>query len=185
MVCHICGSKGNNAVKYPFGEVPGEGITCVDAVMDNVRVRKGLCEEVQRRYLICCNGTRLQRMVEEEDVSPIVEYLGPNRVCDLCYNGVFPSDPSHVIHLLYVGASTCKGYYVAGLQGRIPNHLCAPLQFFAKGPCGCGSVRRFVAASTTVSTTSVTSTVGRGVIFCLFMVIIFMRYFLRLRRRYV
>ena len=62
---------------------------------------------------------------------------GSNPKCQLCRGGGYPRDPGHVINMLYIGQGTCRMYHKAGLQGNIPNHLCTPLQVFAKGPCNC------------------------------------------------
>ena len=58
-------------------------------------------------------------------------------VCHLCPTGIYPRYPNHVIHMLYLGRGTCKQFYYAGLRGKIRNHLCNTLQFYAYEPCGC------------------------------------------------
>jgi len=81
-------------------------------------------------------------------VIPIVKYEGPYKICHLCRNGNFPADKHHVINMLYVGADTCENYYIAGLKGKILDHLCDPLRYFAYEPCGCKSRTRSISETT-------------------------------------
>lgn len=138
--CHICGEVGNSGLKYPLGYIKSERATCVGIAMKVYQqsLSDAACTKKERKFESCCNGTEL-------DVTPVVKktpnrpiyYEGPFPICELCAGGTYPTDASHVIHLLYLGASTCKEYYTAGKRGKIPTHLCDPLRFFAREPCGC------------------------------------------------
>jgi len=58
--------------------------------------------------------------------------------CDICRGQGRPTDKSMVINVLYLGQFTCDQYYAFGRQGKLPQDMCATIQFFAFGPCGCG-----------------------------------------------
>lgn len=69
---------------------------------------------------------------------PEVEHVGPNPPCDLCRDGDYPYETSMVLNFLYLGAGSCAQYYEYGLAGKIPQHMCDTVQYFAYEPCGCG-----------------------------------------------
>lgn len=69
---------------------------------------------------------------------PEVQYVGPNPPCDLCRDGDYPHNTSMVLNFLYLGAGSCAQYYEYGLAGKIPQHMCDTVKYFAYEPCGCG-----------------------------------------------
>lgn len=147
--CHICGPNGNSKLKYPTGIVGDT--TCNQAVLDVWKkpMTPEQCKREQQRFKVCCDGTVLKPKPPSKPEAPDVAYVGPHPVCNLCLYGDYPSDPSHVINLLYVGADTCKNYYIAGLKGKISAQMCDPLRYFARAPCGCKSQTRSVISSGT------------------------------------
>lgn len=58
------------------------------------------------------------------------------KVCDIC-RGLNITNPNMVLNMLYLGVDSCDNYYKAGMSGRIPDHLCDPLRYYAFHPCGC------------------------------------------------
>lgn len=158
--CHICGPNGNSKLKYPTGIVGDK--TCNQVVLDvwKTPMTPEQCKREQQRYKICCDGTVLKLKEPLKPQAPSVTYVGPHPVCNLCIYGDYPSDPSHVIHLLYVGADTCKNYYIAGLKGKISAQMCDPLRYFARGPCGCKAQTRSVMSSGIETALYITSLAG-------------------------
>jgi len=144
--CHICGSRGNQGLKYPLAYIETEKKTCAEIAVDVMKESGNLnanqnCKELQIKYKQCCDGTILTSTTPPRVTTlPPTSHTGPHRACNLCRNGDYPSTPSHVIHLLYIGASSCRNYYIAGKEGKIPTHLCDPLRYFAQDPCGCSKM---------------------------------------------
>lgn len=139
MSCHICREKGNKGLSFPLGYIPDAKKTCAEiaTLIYKEPLTTSECKIQQTKYLICCNGTRLIPRPPSKVKPPQVVYKGPHPPCELCIGNGYPQDPSHVIHLLYIGASSCKNYYIAGKEGKIPRHLCDPLRYFAREPCNC------------------------------------------------
>lgn len=154
--CHICGPIGNSGLKYPNGYVEQEKASCMEIVMKvfKKRVPQAECNRLQKLHEICCNGTKLSKAASNpSNKKPVrVKYIGPHPKCHVCAGGSYPSDPSHIIHLLYIGASSCRNYYVAGREGKIPSYLCDPLRYFAQSPCGCKTKSRSVTKPTNLLT---------------------------------
>lgn len=169
--CHICGNRGNSGITSPTGIVADT--TCNEAVLDiwKKSLTATECRTEQQRYKSCCDGSLLATRPPGKPTIPKVTYEGPNPVCHLCLYKDYPSDPSHVIHLLYVGVDTCKNYYLAGLKGKIPARLCDPLRYFARAPCGCKTQTRSVMASPADTTLVVTGVVGGSVLFVIVLII--------------
>jgi hypothetical protein len=124
--CHICGKEGNNVLQ--------QSQYCILKAIE-VFQWTGNCPKSQERFEFCCRNVAQQPSVHPT-VSPI-KWVGPHQACDLCHNSNKPSANSMVINMLYLGVGTCTQYYKYGREGRIPKHLCAPLQYFAFEPCGC------------------------------------------------
>lgn len=137
--CHICGKEGNVALKHPLGWIEKAHATCVEVTINTFKktLSPKQCRVRQQEYKECCDGTYLPPMPPNTPKIPRIPHVGPHPVCNLCKSKRYPSDPSHVINLLYLGASTCKDYFAAGLRGKIPKYLCDPLKFYASDPCGC------------------------------------------------
>ena len=150
---HVCGSEGNNALTQPLGYVKSESSTCAVMVAKVFRESNNdfECKQKQNQHKTCCDGTKLANAPPKRQPPPRVSHTGPNPVCDLCRGGTHPSEPSHTIHLLHIGASSCKNCYVAGKQGKMPAHLCDPLRCFARDPFHCPA---FVSGAPTKSSNS-------------------------------
>lgn len=146
-VCHICGVAGNDAIKYPHIVVePLTRKTCVELSLQyamTLQAGTPPCAQIQSVWWYkCCSGIRpdgVNRPPSQLPEVPIVRYLGPHPACKICRNGNYPGNTSMVINMLYLGADTCARYYVHGLEGRIPAHLCSALQYFAYEPCSCSA----------------------------------------------
>lgn len=135
--CHLC-IGGVEKLTQPNGYIERIGKTCAELAISTFNTINPLtpkCIEIMNANAACCDGSKLP--LPPKAVIPSVRYEGPNPVCDICVGGGYPEDPHHVINVLYVGADTCKNYYIAGKKGRIPGNLCDPIRYFAKSPCGC------------------------------------------------
>lgn len=136
--CHICGDKGNNGMKYPLGYLESAKRTCASLALSVFSDPKANCVEERKRASKCCDGTKLPfPPITIPPQIPDIIKTGSNPICHICRDGSLPTDMHHVINMLYIGAGTCEQYWKAGRQGVIPAHLCDPLMFFAKDPCGC------------------------------------------------
>jgi hypothetical protein len=150
--CHICGSGGNSLMKYPKIVLKGVGKTCSRIAIDIAKTYKagtGKCSTAQKRWFgRCCSGRRPNgnAQVASRPVKPSVRYVGPNKRCAICRDGDYPYKTSMVINMLYIGEGSCAQYYKYGMEGRIQNHLCQSLQYFAYEPCGCGKFNPFFKA---------------------------------------
>jgi len=144
--CRICGKQGNLALKHPMAYIESEKNTCVGITVKTMKETstKIACDNAQEKYKTCCNGTPPQGAPPPRvQQIPVVQHTGPFKKCNICRNADYPTDPSHVINMLCVGAGSCRDYYEAGQQGKIPTYLCDTLRFFAHEPCGCSSYRTF------------------------------------------
>jgi hypothetical protein len=122
-------------MRFPLGEV--HGTTCAEAAVSASSGAGQLCLASQRKYRSCCDGTVLSVRRPVGPVAPVVVYKGPHPLCHLCISGEYPRRTSMVINVLYIGAGSCKQYYMAGREGKIVPKLCDPLRYFAQDPCGC------------------------------------------------
>jgi len=144
-LCHICGKAANNGIKYPNIYIQTEKATCANIAVkvakatNKLKYNNPICQEYQERYNFCCNGLKPDGdpYTPPPVVIPTVQKTGPYPICNLCRNAAFPTDKHHVINMLYIGAGTCEQYYLQGLKGNVPTHLCDPLRYFANEPCGC------------------------------------------------
>lgn len=144
--CHICGDRGNEAMKFPNVILDGVGKTCVEITMDvalKVPINSGQCQQEQNKWGgTCCSGKRPNGSDSPQglppQIIPDVRYVGPHPVCNVCRDGDYPSDPSMVMNFLYIGVASCAQYYKYGREGRIAPYMCQPVQFFSYEPCGCG-----------------------------------------------
>lgn len=136
--CHICGNKGNTGLKHPLGYLESVGKTCALHALNVFSNPLADCPSEQTRAVKCCDGSNLPPAPAPppKEIPDIVK-TGNQPICHLCRDGSLPTDPHHVINMLYIGAGTCEQYWKAGREGIIPAHLCDPLKFFAKDPCGC------------------------------------------------
>ena len=131
-------------MKDPLKYLREEKETCAGMAVKIARTvtTQNECVEKQEKYFGCCNATSMTSTLAPKIIEiPYTKYTGPHKVCHLCMDGSYPTDASHVIHLLYIGASSCRNYFIAGREGKIPTHLCDPLRFFAKDPCGCRAIK--------------------------------------------
>jgi len=145
-LCLLC-EDGNAGLKYPNAVIKSDGTTCAGMAVNTavyfVEDSEECIEHLQAWRPICC-GDDQPLDVEITDVFDTypdiddIETTGQFSKCDLCRDGDYPSSESMVINMLYVGEGSCPQYWKAGQQGMIPNHLCAPLQYFGYEPCGCG-----------------------------------------------
>ena len=148
LACHICGTRGNSALAFPTETcIEFEGRNCLKVAMDVAKqdLTSIQCGEEQRKYAACCNNIMDLQCVKKSNivVSPDitggvkVTYVGPYPVCSICKSGQLPTKNNQVINMLYIGPGTCKTYWVHGQAGKIPRHLCDPVQFFLLDICGC------------------------------------------------
>lgn len=145
--CHICGHRGNNALVHPKETCLQHGHrNCKQIAMDIMRqdVNSSDCAKFQYKYRLCCNNIIDLNCVEKSSFVTVdppnpsdISYVGPYKQCNICGPGGFWTKNSHVLNMLYIGPGTCETYYIHGLKGGIPNHLCDPLQFFVRDTCGC------------------------------------------------
>jgi len=143
----MCGPEGNDALSQPLGHVASERSTCAAIAAKAFRESNNdsECQQKQNKHKTCCDGTKLPNAPPTRQPPPRMQCAGPNPACDLCGGGMHPSEPSHAIHLLCVGSSSCKNCHVVGKEGETPAHLCDPLRCFTRGPCRCPA---FVSRST-------------------------------------
>jgi hypothetical protein len=144
--CHICGELGNLGIKYPNIVVGNTGKTCIEAAFDIIKNTDATkCKEEQIKWKTCCNGKPPGQISKPMEIQiPKVQYTGPYKRCNVCRNGVYPKTTSMVLNLLYYGTGSCKQYYIDGLTGKIPDHLCSALQYYAYEPCGCENSRHLL-----------------------------------------
>lgn len=136
--CHICGTKGNAGLKYPSGYLESVKSTCAAHAVKVFSTKNVDCDKETKKAAKCCDGSILQPLPPSpQPIIPNIPKTGSQPICHLCRDGSLPTDKHHVIHMLYIGAGTCEQYWKAGRQGLIPAHLCDPLKFFARDPCGC------------------------------------------------
>lgn len=69
-------------------------------------------------------------------VELFVSGFGLYSSCDIC-SGLNVTNPSMVVNMLYLGVVSCKNLYENGIKGNIPTHLCDPLKYYCREPCGC------------------------------------------------
>lgn len=141
--CHICGQRGNTAIRQPLGMVNNK--SCAEAALASAKNAPGSqdCRRDQQVFQRCCDGsTNLPMRANKPKPPPVVHYKGPHPVCHLCLTGEYPATTSMVINLLYMGTGSCKDYYIAGREGRVSAVLCDPLRYFAQEPCGCPKPHR-------------------------------------------
>jgi hypothetical protein len=140
-LCHICGQAGNSAMKYPNTLIGLSGKTCSEVLFETVKITDvSKCKTQQQKWSMCCNGKppgSSTKPPKQEDI-PNVVWTGPNKRCDVCRGGSYPSKVSMVLNFLYMGLGSCKQYYIKGREGKIPDHLCSVVQYYAWDPCGCG-----------------------------------------------
>lgn len=152
-ICRLC-ADGLGSLKYPNAVILPNGMTCLQMALDTSmgfnRDTPACKEQIEAWRQICCGD---DRPIDVNITEPMdlywkppnknsIKYKGPNKKCDVCHDGKYPGAEGMVIHLLYLGAGTCPQYWQAGLEGAIPNHMCAPLQFFAGETCGCSAKDR-------------------------------------------
>lgn len=136
--CHICGEKGNSGLKFPLGYLESIGKTCAAHALNVFSNPHADCQIERTRAAKCCDGSNLPPAPTQRPTEiPNIIKTGDQPICHLCRDGSLPTDPHHVINMLYIGAGTCEQYWKAGREGIIPAHLCDPLMFFARDPCGC------------------------------------------------
>jgi hypothetical protein len=146
--CHICGPRGNSALVHPKETCLQYGPrNCRQIAMDVMKsdVTSSQCDGFQSEYKLCCNNIIDLNCVQKGSFVVVpdpddVLYVGPYKRCNICETGGVWTKNNQVMNMLYIGPGTCKTYYSMGLQGRIPSHLCDPLQFFVRDICGCKSL---------------------------------------------
>lgn len=163
-LCMLC-DGGLEGLQHPDAVIKNDGTTCTHMAMllpMTLDAETDEClEEIETWRQTCCGDA------EPEDVEvtePTAFYVppdpddvvktGPHDRCNLCKNGRYPPNEGMVLHLLYLGAATCPEWWSKGLQGDVPNHMCAPLQFFAQENCGCYATKSTPSASTRPPSTS-------------------------------
>lgn len=117
--CHLCSGFIQNSTSCQH----------IAAVASSVHSQSPLCDNIKLRFDKCCKPP-----FKPQPKS--FRYVGPHKVCDIC-NGGYPGNEAMVIHFLYLGAGTCVQYYKFGMEGRIPSHLCSPVQFYSEKVCDC------------------------------------------------
>lgn len=144
--CHICGTKGNGAIKFPHVVLQNVGKTCTQIALStalNVEDKTPECTQRQKEWNSrCCDPNKCPAGTTPSGLKPQqvpkVDYKGPYEPCDVCRDGDYPYKTSMVINLLYTGVGSCAQYYIYGKEGKIMTHLCSALQYYAYEPCGCG-----------------------------------------------
>lgn len=138
--CHICGPQGNNQLDINNYV---NGTNCMEITLDVAKkfsANSKDCPTLQRALQKhCCNGGRNNHIIQTRPprAPPKVTYKGPYKICPLCIHNDYPVDDTHVINFLYLGADTCRNYYIAGRAGRIPTYMCDVVRYFSQAPCGC------------------------------------------------
>ncbi len=138
-VCQLC-EKGLNGLNNPYYYIPELDKTCAGLVMELAKISSTsvTCKNTQNRYRnICCNAKEIAKPQPPKVIIPDVKYVGPYPVCKICQNGRYPGKTSMVSHFLNFGKGSCKQYYIFGLEGKIPKHLCSAVQYYANDPCAC------------------------------------------------
>lgn len=130
--CHLC-PNGVKGITNPRLVVNDK--TCLQWAAEKLKMKQYTpgCENKEIR-LKCCNVPPPAQLAVKP---PKVEWKGPHPACNICRNGEYPQRTSMVINVLYIGEGSCAQYYVHGLEGKIPQHLCSAIQYFAWSPCEC------------------------------------------------
>lgn len=146
-VCHICGARGNQAMAFPEVILANVNRSCRQIAMDiatsGLQHTDSQCTAKQNVWHNrCCSGRRPAGRNPSGGLPPqnipSVQYVGPHPACNICRDGDYPYKTSMVINFLYIGEGSCAQYWRYGKEGRIANHMCAPVKYFSYEPCGCG-----------------------------------------------
>lgn len=145
-ICSLCSHENNpdvgvDGLVHPAAYTDSKGKTCANLMVDLFRLDAGdpVCvKQYKENHKRCCHIEGDSDIPQDPPPPPPQFSIdGPFKKCDLCLNGSYPTATGMVINMLYIGVGSCVQYYQLGQRGWIQNHLCAPLQFFARDPCGC------------------------------------------------
>ena len=130
--CMLC-EDGVLGLKRPGFQVDSSGTVCAKKMHDVYLLGSETLDctiQIQDYREMCCG---------EEDPTPVpraptrppassIHYVGPNPMCNICWNRVFPGTPAMVINMLNVGMGSCRQFFRVGLEGRIVPNMCETLQ---------------------------------------------------------
>lgn len=145
-ICSLCAHKGQsdlgvNALLHPNAFVDSKGKTCAALMVELFPLNPGdrsCFLNYTSHHARCCHVDGAPPILQDPPPAPPQYTLdGPFKRCDLCLDGSAPTAVGMVINMLYIGVGSCSQYYQYGQRGWIQDHLCKPLQFFAREPCGC------------------------------------------------
>lgn len=163
--CELC-DRGLPDLKRPYFRVDPYGTTCVLKAY-NLYVefdsKSEKCAWEQIKYREMCCGQKKPSEIEQVPTQPpgaAIPRTGDYPVCDVCWNKVFPGNPSMVINMLNLGVGSCKQYFEVGRAGMIVPQLCDTLQSFAYGPCGCEEAEKSIQSTGGGATSSAAGGTG-------------------------
>ena len=138
--CPLCSSAATLPARLNYQVDSTQ--TCLDVylAMGQLKSTDPQCINQQTSYRdVCCNANQPASLTPHPTSAPV--YTGPVGAepnCPICGTAEYPGIPSAYIVARYVGDYSCAELYDRGLNGLIPNFMCAPLQNYAEKVCGCG-----------------------------------------------
>ena len=146
-LCCLCSGCSAPLTDRALLAVDSQGTTCQDMSLDmadpsgNAQQGSGICRQLQtQHYDHCCNPNHTpSQIAQATTVSPGAEYpTGNYESCNLCKNGQYPGlDQTLVAVLDHPNVNTCKELYWMTQKGNFESRMCAPIQNYFEGPCGC------------------------------------------------
>lgn len=136
-ICLLC-TEGVQGLRRPH-YVLDNGSTCGQAMVDSAvwDATDKQCTLVRTKYEATCCGVEDPPPSVYRPPDPVVRARGPFPSCDICNGKGVVKNRLMVINILYVGVGTCVDYQEYANLGHVPRHMCAPLQHYAREPCGC------------------------------------------------
>ncbi|CAB9530465.1 expressed unknown protein [Seminavis robusta] len=141
--CLLC-EKGADGLKRPGYFVDAYRTTCAQKLTSIVFSMEGDSAECAWQRIkyreMCCGEAEPPPIDQLPTLHPAtqVQHTGPFPPCDICDDKTFPSEPSMILNLLYLGMGSCRDFVVVGRAGKIVPNMCSQLQGVAYKPCGCG-----------------------------------------------
>lgn len=146
-LCCLCGGCAAPLAERALLAVDSSGTTCQQMSLNmadpsgNAKQGSGICRQLQSKwYDHCCNPSHTPtKIAQTTTVSPGAEYPSGNyESCGLCKNGQYPAlDQTLVAVLDHPDVNTCKELYWYTKKGNFESRMCAPIQNYFEGPCGC------------------------------------------------
>lgn len=105
--------------------------------------RRPQSSERQEYVSDCCCGSSVpascQAQTDAYTKPSDVQVTGDQPVCNICLeDDQVPLIPAGFVVIRYVGSFSCLDLYYHGLEGKIDDYMCGPVQDYVYDVCGCG-----------------------------------------------